>query len=467
MRFQIDKELGPMTSHHIREKRALIVGMGASGAAAAAFLNERGAVVTVTDRAAIPDAADRIPELEARGIRFELGAHQEETFLRADLIVVSPGVPHLMAPLRRAFQRGIPVIGEVELASRFITKPIIAVTGTNGKTTTTALLGHLLQNAGFRVVVGGNIGTPLVGCIDAGETADVLVVEVSSFQLDTTDTFRPGISVILNITPDHLDRYGGMPAYAESKGRILKNQTAGDIAVLNGNDPEIRRISSDAAVRKWFVGARPGEEGGVFQAERFMLQTRRHEGTVLDLSCLKQPGHHNRENAAAASLAALAFGADVARVQAALPTFQGLPHRITHAGTVGGVRFYDDSKATNIDAVGRALETFDAPVVLIMGGRNKGYRFGSLAEVVKAHVKALIVIGESASDILADLGDLVPGESCSGMTDAVLRADALAGPGDVVLLSPGCASFDMFRNYKHRGEAFCRAVAAIEKKSLP
>ena len=455
-----------MTSFHIQGKRVLVVGMGASGAAAAAFLNDRGAIVTVMDRASRPDAADRIPELEARGIRFELGEHRVKTFEQANIIVVSPGVPHLMVPLQQAVQRGIPVVGELELASRYITKPIIAVTGTNGKTTTTTLLGHLLQNAGFRVVTGGNIGTPLVACIDAAETADVLVVEVSSFQLDTIETFRPVISVILNITPDHLDRYDGMPAYARSKGRILKNQSAGDIAVLNGKDPEIRRISGDAAARKWFLDAGPGEAGGAFQGERFLLQTGRHEGMWLDFSCLAQPGRHNRENAAAAGLAALAFGADVERIQTALSTFQGLPHRITHAGTVAGVRFYDDSKATNIDAVAKALEAFEQPVVLIMGGRNKGYRFGLLADVMKNRVKALIVIGESASDILADLGDLVPSERCTDMTDAVSRAYTLAAPGDVVLLSPGCASFDMFKNYVHRGETFCSAVAAIAEKSL-
>ncbi len=455
-----------MTAFDIQGKRVLVVGMGESGAAAAVFLNGRGAVVTVTDRAELPDAADRMPELEARGIRFELGEHRAETFNEADVIVVSPGVPHRMPFLQQAAQKGIPVMGELELAFRYITRPIIAVTGTNGKTTTTTLLGHLLREAGFRVVVGGNIGTPLVGCIDTAEKADVLVVEVSSFQLDTIDTFRPGISVILNVTPDHLDRYDDMSAYALSKGRILKNQLATDIAVLNGSDLEIRRISSDAAARKWFINAEPGEEGGVFHGERFMLQTGRHENSWLDLSCLALPGRHNRENAAAAGLAALAFGADAARIQTALSTFRGLPHRIAHAGTIGGIRFYDDSKATNIDAVEKALEAFEQPVVLIMGGRNKGYRFTSLAGAVKDHVKALIVMGESAPDILADLGEVVPVEQRTDMTDAVSRARALADPGDVVLLSPGCASFDMFKNYAHRGDTFCNAVTAITKKSL-
>jgi len=435
--------------------------MGASGAAAAAFLTARGAAVTVTDRAFVPDAANEIPALESRGVRFELGRHFPESFTRADMIVVSPGVPHTMPLIREAEADGVPVMGELELASRFIQKPIVAVTGTNGKTTTTTLLGHLLSSAGFRVVVGGNIGTPLTSLADTVDTADAAVVEVSSFQLDTIDTFRPDIGVLLNITPDHLDRYENLSAYADSKGRMLENQRETDVAVLNGNDPEIRRVAAGAAARTSFLHARPGEAGGVFQEERFVLRGGPHDGTVLDLSCLRQPGHHNRENAAAAALAALAFGAAPDHVQAALATFQGLPHRIAPVAVKGGVRFFDDSKATNIDAVAKALEAFSEPVVLIMGGRNKGYRFDALASVVGERVRALLVMGESAPEIMRDLGKVVPSRVCSDMTDAVRQAVSLASPGDVVLLSPGCASFDMFKNYADRGEAFCRAVASI------
>jgi UDP-N-acetylmuramoylalanine--D-glutamate ligase len=442
-------------------RRVLVVGMGKSGAAAAGFLAGRGAVVTVTDRVSEPDALDEIHLLEERGIRFELGGHQPESFTRADMIVVSPGVPHTMSLIREAEAGGVPVMGELELASRFIQSPIIAVTGTNGKTTTTTLLGHLLSGAGYRVVVGGNIGTPLTSLADAAEGADVAVVEVSSFQLDTIDTFRPDISILLNITPDHLDRYDDLSAYADSKGRILKNQRGVDVAVLNGNDPEIRRISSGAVVRKSFVHAASGETGGVFQEDRLLLQGGAYNGAALDLSCLHQPGRHNRENAAAAALAALAFGAGLEAVQTALGTFRGLPHRIAPVATKGGVRFFNDSKATNIDAVAKALEAFSDPVVLIMGGRNKGCRFGGLAEIVKAHAKALLVIGESAPEIMDDLGKVVPSRVCNDMKDAVSQAADLASPGDVVLLSPGCASFDMFESYADRGDAFCRAVTAI------
>jgi len=453
-----DKNRPPL---NIKGRRILVVGMGISGAAVAGFLCARGAAVTITDRATVPDAAIEIPALESRGVRFELGGHRPESFTQADMIVVSPGVPHTMPLIREAEAGGVPVMGELELAFRFVQSPIIAVTGTNGKTTTTTLLGHLLRSAGFRVVVGGNIGTPLTSLADTSKTVDVAVVEVSSFQLDTIDTFRPDISVILNITPDHLDRYDGLPAYADSKGRILKNQRGTDVAVLNGNDPEVRRISAGAAVQKQFFYATQKEAGGVFQEDRFLLQGGPHDGISIDLSCLGQPGRHNRENAAAAVLAALAFGAKPDDVQAALSDFKGLPHRIAPVATRKGVRFFDDSKATNIDAVAKALEAFSDPVVLIMGGRSKGYRFDALAEVVKARVRVLLVIGESAPAIMGDLGDVVPSRVCDDMTDAVSQAANLACPGDVVLLSPGCASFDMFRNYKERGEAFCKAVMAI------
>jgi UDP-N-acetylmuramoylalanine--D-glutamate ligase len=233
------------------------------------------------------------------------------------------------------------------------------------------------------------------------------------------------------------------------------------VAVLNGNDPEIRRISAGAAVGKYFFHAAPQEAGGVFQDHRFLLRGGPHDGVSLDLSCLRQPGRHNRENAAAAALAALAFGAGPGDVQAGLAEFQGLAHRIAPVATRGGVRFFNDSKATNIDAVAKALAAFTEPVVLIMGGRSKGYRFDALADVVRDRVRALLVIGESAPEIVGDLGPVVPSRVCSDMTEAVRQAAGLASPGDVVLLSPGCASFDMFKNYKDRGEAFCRAVMTI------
>ncbi len=449
----------------IQNKRVLVVGLGASGAAVARFLHARGALVTVTDRAKTPDAADQVPALAALGVRMVLGEHPPEIFTEAQLIVLSPGVPETLAPIRAAAAAGVPVTGELALAARFIDRPLVAVTGTNGKTTTTRMLTHLLCHAGIRAVACGNIGPPLIGFADPSVQADVLVVEVSSFQLDTAERFVPAVSVLLNITPDHLDRYGDMAAYARSKGRIFRDQAAGHTVVLNGADPLVRELGAAAAARKWFFHAASGQPGAVLVENRMELRLPGLVNLDLDFSGLKLPGAHNRENAAAAVLAAIAAGAAPGALQAGLDTFAGLPHRIAFAGRVDGVDFFNDSKATNIDAVAKALASFDRPVVLIMGGRNKGYRFHALAGAMAARVKHLLVMGEAADAIVADTDGVAPVQRAGSMAEAVAVAHRLAVPGDVVLLSPGCASFDMFNNYKHRGDAFCSEVAALTSAS--
>jgi UDP-N-acetylmuramoylalanine--D-glutamate ligase len=447
---------------NLRDKKVLVVGMGASGIAAATFLQGIGAVVTVTDQSSSPDKADEIRQLTDRGVKAELGSHNATTFEGADLIVISPGVSTILPELIQAGKKGVPVIGELELASRFIQKPIIAVSGTNGKSTVTSLLGHLLAQSGYRTAVGGNIGTPLVSFVNEINQFDVLVVEVSSFQLDTIDTFQPGISIMLNITPDHLDRYDDFAAYAGSKGRMFENQQKDNIAILNGSDDWVRSISQQISARRWFVSAGKTEEGSNLQGNQLTYKTTHHSGDI-DLSQLKLPGNHNRENAAAAVLAAIAFGAEPEKIEAALASFKGLSHRIEWVAEREGVSFYNDSKATNIDAVVRALEAFDAPVVLIMGGRNKGYEFSSLLNWMKDRVRVLIAIGEAAPDILSQLGSSTRSQQAATMEEAVSQAFSAAHSGDVVLLSPGCASFDMFTSYAHRGEVFCSAVKALKK----
>ncbi len=447
----------------IQGKKVLVVGMGVSGLAAAAFLHRFGAGVTVTDQSASPPGANKIQQLVQQGVRAELGHHHSETFETSDLIVISPGVPETLPELEKARKHGVPVIGELELACRFINKPVIAVSGTNGKSTVTALLGHLLRTCGFRVAVGGNIGTPLVSFADRTDQYNVLVAEVSSFQLDTIDSFQPVVSVLLNITPDHLDRYVDFAAYAASKGRLFENQQSDQVAILNGHDEWIRNISHSIKAQKWFIYAGSGEDGANFQNNQLTYQTPQHQDQI-DLSVLKLPGLHNRENAAAAVLAAIAFGAAPPDIAKGLATFQGLSHRIEWVAEIGGVSFYNDSKATNIDAVARALETFDQPIVLIMGGRHKGYAFSELADRIKGRVRMLIALGETAADILAQLGNVVDSKQVATMEDAVGEAYSTAHAGDVVLLSPGCASFDMFTSYAHRGDVFCSAVKALEQK---
>jgi UDP-N-acetylmuramoylalanine--D-glutamate ligase len=437
----------------LKNKNILIVGLGVTGVATARFLINRGASVTVSDQKKEQETGPEEPLIREPGIRMELGPHRIETFERADLIVVSPGVSHTILPIRRAKEQGIPVIGEIELASRFITEPIVAVTGTNGKTTTTTLLGKMLEDSGFKVFVGGNIGKPLIAYADREEKAEIVVVEVSSFQLDTIDTFRANVAVLLNITEDHMDRYPDLDAYTKSKARIFNNQQYNDTAVLNGSDPVVRSLSRDILSRKVFF--RSKEEGVAISDENIISQ----ENMSQLLADFKLPGKHNMENAAAASLAALTAGGTFEGVRTALRKFKGLPHRLEYIDTLNGVDFFDDSKATNVDSVAKALETFERPVVLIMGGRNKGSKFHVLRDLIGRHTKELIVIGEAKEDIKAELGDIKPVETATSMEDAVFKAYNAAKPGDIVLLSPACASFDMYNSYAQRGEDFCKAVA--------
>ncbi|MCJ7618420.1 MAG: UDP-N-acetylmuramoyl-L-alanine--D-glutamate ligase [Desulfobacterales bacterium] len=442
----------------LKNKNILVVGLGVTGVATARFLTNRGASVTVTDQKKEQEICSIDPLIRELGIRIELGPHRIETFERADLIVVSPGVSHTILPIRRAKEQGISVIGEIELASRFIAEPIIAVTGTNGKTTTTTLLGKMLEDSGLKVFVGGNIGNPLIAYADIEEKAEIVVIEVSSFQLDTIDTFRANVAVLLNITEDHMDRYPDLDAYVNSKARIFENQRHDDTAVLNGSDPVVCSLSGDILSRKVFFSSKEGKDVTI-SGESIISQ----ENMSLLLADFKLPGKHNIENAAAASLAALSAGGTFDGIRSALRKFKGLSHRLEYIDTLNGVDFFDDSKATNVDSVARALETFERPVILIMGGRNKGSKFHTLRDLIDKHAKKLIVIGEAKEDIKADLGNIKPVEAAATMEDAVFKAYHAAKPDDIVLLSPACASFDMYNNYAQRGEDFCRAVANLNR----
>ncbi len=462
----------------LAKKNILIVGLGISGMAAARFVKNRGASVTVTDITEEKALGSNLAAVQKMGVKLELGRHNIETFEHADLIVVSPGVPHTILPIERAKEKGIPVLGEFELASRFIREPVIAISGTNGKTTTTRLLGRMLENSGFKIFVGGNIGNPLIDYADTGGTADMVVAEVRSFQLDTIDTFRPQVSVLLNISDDHLDRYPDFESYARSKGRIFENQQEGDTAVLNGSDPVICLISKTLRAKKLpfyhqgnshahnreyaIIGRINGQN-----THSIKIFTKENPDAVLDLSKVNLMGRHNMENVAAASLAALAVGGTLEGIQSGLNEFQGLSHRLEYIKTINDVRFYDDSKGTNIDAVARALEVFRNPVILIMGGRDKGGAFKQLRGMVQQRVKKLIVMGEAGYEIKSVLEDTCKEgvQTASTMEEAVRFAFLSSVPGDVVLLSPGCSSFDMYNSYAERGEVFCRAVENLIRTS--
>ena len=465
----------------LKNKNVVVVGLGRTGLAAARFLHQRGARIMATDTADEAALGDTVAQLLNMGVDVELGAHRSQVFQESDLIVVSPGVSHNIAPIAQARAKGIEVVGEVELAARFIRAPIVAVTGTNGKTTTTELLGQMLQNSGMTIFVGGNIGNPLIEYVSSGQKEHLVVAEISSFQLDTIDRFRPKVSILLNITADHLDRYPDFEAYANSKIRIFKNQLADDVAVLNGSDPLIRAKTAHIKSRRLFFPAlQAGEQGAVLNGKRIILkldqlspiQTKiRHPDSAfrirdyLDITQTALMGRHNHENVCAASLAALAAGGTVDGIQQTLAQFKGLPHRLEHVATINNIHFYNDSKATNVDGVIRALDCFAKPIVLLMGGRDKGSNFKVLADSIGKHVKELIVMGEAAGPIKNALGRLTPTQMADSMDAAVATAFADANPNEVVLLSPGCASFDWYGSYAERGDDFRRAVEVVRKKA--
>jgi UDP-N-acetylmuramoylalanine--D-glutamate ligase len=466
---------------NLKNKKIVVVGLGRTGLAAARFLHQKGARVLVADTADETQLGDSVGTLRKMGVALELGPHRVSSFQNADLIVVSPGVCHTIEPIAQAIARGVPLMSEVELASRFIKEPIVAVTGTNGKTTTTELLGQMLKNSGISVFVGGNIGNPLIEYAGSGQKMQVVVAEISSFQLDTIDSFRPNVSVLLNITADHLDRYPDFETYADSKIRVFRNQQADDVAVLNGSDPLIRAKTKEIkSQRLFFPALQANEQGAVLNGKRIILnldKLKRIQSKIhiphpasripeyLNIAKIRLRGRHNFENACAASLAALAAGATLKGIQKTLDHFKGLAHRLEQVATVNRVHYYNDSKATNVDGVLRALDSFSKPVLLLMGGRDKGSNFSVLQDRIRTHAKELIVMGEAAEAIRSALGRLLPTKIVASMQEAVTTAFQDADPEDVVLFSPGCASFDWYKNYAERGDDFRRAVEELEKKA--
>jgi UDP-N-acetylmuramoylalanine--D-glutamate ligase len=420
----------------------------------------KGASVTVTDRKAESELAPVLSALPA-GCRRELGGHREPTFRSADLIVLSPGVPNL-AEIQTARRTGVQILGELELAARFVEAPLVAVTGTNGKSTTTALLGALLSGLGRPIFVGGNLGTPLseaVGTPAAG-AGGLCVIEVSSFQLETAVHFRARAAAVLNLTEDHLDRHGTMDAYAEAKARIFLNQEPSDLAVINGDDPWCLRLARRTVADVLeFSSSRSVEDGGFVCGGDLVLRGFGSEESY-PVSELQIAGRHNQENALAALLIARGLGLAASPAREALRAFRPLPHRLEKVAEGRGVVFYDDSKATNVHSVVKALDGFPRPVVLIAGGRDKGGDYGPLREVAKKTVRAAVLIGEARPLIAEALRGSVPVHEAASLEEAVRQAAEIARPGDAVVLSPACASFDMFRNYEHRGDVFREAAAA-------
>ena len=444
----------------VRNRRVLVVGAARSGIAAAEALARRGAIVTLTDIRDTVDAADR---LRAVGVTLELGGHRTETIAAADLIVVSPGVPLDQPIFESAQKRGTEIIGELELAWRWIRGPVIAITGTKGKSTTTTLLGRMLGAAGQTTLVGGNIGVPLSAQVEASTPETVHVVETSSFQLEATSTFRPWIAVWLNFADDHLDRHPTVESYAAAKARIFAHQTQDDWAVVNADDPAVMAHSRVIAARKeLFSLSGRISDGFVVDEEWIVRRTATGTERLFRLAAVELTGRHMLHNVLAASAAASLAGCPPQAMAEALQGFRGLEHTMEPAGEVRGVRFVNDSKATNVEAARRSIESFPRGVVAIVGGRFKGGDLTQLREPLAASGTAVIAIGEATPRIHQALDGVVPVIDAASMREAVELGYAAAGAGGVVLLAPACASFDWFRDYAERGNTFKEEVARLK-----
>jgi len=447
-------------------KRVLVVGLGRSGVASALFLQSRGARVTVSDAKSEDQLREQIPTLLDAGIAVETGAHGERTFRNQDLIVVSPGVPVDAEPLVQARALGQPVIGEIELASQFLSGPIVAITGSNGKTTTTTLVGDIIAASGYKTLVGGNIGTPAISLAEQATPETTIVLEVSSFQLETIRTFRPKVAVVLNVTPDHLDRHGTFAAYVNAKARIFENQQADDFAVLNADDPTCVELANRTRAQVfWFSREREMESGAFVRDGHIIFRRNRSVQTILSVSEIPLKGSHNLENILAAVCAAALMGCAAEKIRAAIVNFKAVEHRLEYVATIGGVEYYNDSKATNVDATMKALQSFPANIHLILGGKDKGSDYTVLNNLLRERVKSVYTIGAAAEKIQSHIKGTTQIVSSGTIESAVKQASAAGRPGDVVLLAPACASFDQFQNYEHRGRVFKELVGQLAARN--
>ena len=453
-------------AHSLDGQRILVVGLGRSGLAAARFCARQGAQVTVNDRRDAAALGALLQELPA-GVAHELGDHPEALFVAQDAIVVSPGVPELPA-LAAAREAGVEILGEIELAARHLEADVIGITGTNGKSTVTTWIGEMARGGPRPVFVGGNLGEPLICALaqPAAGPDGLCVVELSSFQLETCVALRPRVALLLNLAEDHLDRYPDMATYAAAKARIFGAQKPEDWAVVNWDQPACRELVQGTAAQVAGFGlADPPPVGATVEGTELVVRLPHRPTRRFETKDLRLVGRHNLENAAAATLAAVLVGIEDAPIQRALQEFRGLPHRMEAVGEVQGVRFYNDSKATNVSAVAGSLSGFPDPFVWVAGGRHKGSPYRPLRELLTRQARALVLIGEAADRIAADLEGVAPIERAATLEEAVARAAALAAPGEAVVLSPACSSYDMFDNFEARGAAFAAAVAALKARA--
>jgi len=448
-------------------KRVLVVGLARTGVVVSLFSAGYGAVVTATDEKPESQLAESAARLRAAGVKLELGTHDPAIFLEQDLIALSPGVPARLPALEAARARGIPVWSEIELAWRFLRGKLVAVTGSNGKTTTTSLTGHILKASGIHTLVGGNIGIPLLALAESSTDSSVTVAEVSSFQLETIADFRPEIGVLLNLTPDHLDRHVSFEEYAAAKMRMFENQLDRDAVVLNADDPQVARRMPARPHVYWFSRRKRVASGAFLRDGQIILRTDGSEILLLRRDEIPLRGEHNLENVLAACTAAYLAGADPAGIAAGVRTFRAVEHRLEFVAEIAGVSYYNDSKATNVDASLKAVEAFPGPLIVILGGKDKGAPYAPLREALRERARVAVLIGSAAETIESELAGAVPLALAGTLERAVGMAFELAQPGDTVLLAPACSSFDQYENYEHRGRAFKELVARLESQIGP
>src|SRR5947209_6253645 len=447
----------------LRNKRVLVIGLARTGVATSLFCAARGARVTATDTRSEEELGDSIAPLRATGLRLELGGHREGTLVNQDLIVPSPGVPADAPLLRTARSQGLSIWSEIELADRFLKGRLIGVTGSNGKTTTTTLIEHILKTAEFSTILAGNIGTPLISVVERTKDATITVVELSSFQLEWIETFRPNISVFLNLTPDHLDRHHTLEAYSAAKARIFANQAETDSAVLNADDPATASLAPAKPQVYWFSRKQRAAQGAFVREKEILFRRDGAEESILKLADIPLAGAHNEENVLAAVVAARLAGAAPAAIAKGVRSFAGVEHRLEFVAEIGGVRYYNDSKATNVDATLKALDAFPGRILIILGGKDKGSDYTLLQVPLREKAILALLIGAAAGKIEKQIAGSVAIEQAGTIEQAVETAAHAARAGDIVLLAPACASFDQFQNYEHRGRVFKELVHQLER----
>jgi UDP-N-acetylmuramoylalanine--D-glutamate ligase len=449
-------------SIELKNKRVIVVGLARTGIATALFCAARGAIVTATESRKETELGIAIDVLRAAGVILELGGHQEKTFLEQDLIIPSPGVSTDSVYLRAAREKSITIWSEIELAFRFLRGRLIGITGSNGKTTTTSLIDHVLKSAGFSTILAGNIGTPLISMVERSSPDTVTVAELSSFQLELIATFRPDISLFLNLTPDHLDRHPTLESYGAAKARIFENQTEEDAAILNADDPATTPYAPTRPRLFWCSRKQRVAQGAFVRGNEIVFRLDGHEEAILKPEEIPLVGAHNVENVLAAVAACRLAGADSVAIARGVRSFAGVEHRLEFVAEIAGVRYYNDSKATNVDATLKALDAFPGRILVILGGKDKGSDYTVLQQPLRDKAILALLIGAAAEKIEKQIAGSVMIECAKTLERAVDIAAHTAQPGDIVLLAPACASFDQFQNYEHRGRVFKELVHALE-----